>query len=200
MNYKLIMLPQPILVSEKLTIEEANFISHYQDVDGNFFKIIAGLPDLPKLDLSLIAKKIGWVDLNKIESDYFDEATKGWDEDGIEDYGHEVRQDAEIYLRGFKAGQSLNEKKYSEKDMSNLWQYIVEGAKDILISGTTTISSFEDYIQSLSKPKEYQVEVEMELISNEYDYDEDETTLAHSIESWEQPKITNNTIKILRTI
>lgn len=45
----------------------------------------------------------------------------------------------------------LNDKKYTEEDMSNLWQYVIDGAKSILLGNVVTIGKFEDYINSLNK-------------------------------------------------
>ena len=158
------MLPNPILVSDEEKqifdrvwnsyVEKILRVSEVFMPHGN--KIIAGIEGLPKLDLSAIAEEIGWVDVEKL-------AYKRLPIIPTFDKGEIINSDTNFFIRlgwveGFKAAQSLNEKKFSEEDMSNLWQYIVDGAKEILISGTTSVSSFEDYIQSLSKPKEYNVE------------------------------------------
>jgi hypothetical protein len=42
-------------------------------------------------------------------------------------------------------------KKYTEEDMGKLWQYVVDGAKSILLGNEVTIGKFEDYINSLNK-------------------------------------------------
>jgi hypothetical protein len=42
-------------------------------------------------------------------------------------------------------------KKYTEEDMGNLWQYVVDSAKSILLGNSVTIGGFEDYINSLNK-------------------------------------------------
>lgn len=184
MNYTLIMLDKPILVSEKLTIEEANFISHYQDVDGNFFKIIAGLPDLPKLDLSLIADGIGWVDVEKLANDHI--------------YSMQNRKLSPLilgakklsFIDGFKTHQSLNEKKYSEKDIRDAF---IAGQDNIDCDGDCideVDTAFAEHIDSLSKLKEHQVEVEMEQYTINYHKD-----------LWSNRiKITNNTIKVLKIL
>ena len=67
MNYKLIMLPNPILVSDEEKqifdrvwnsyVEKILRVSEVFMPHGN--KIIAGIEGLPKLDLSAIAEKIG---------------------------------------------------------------------------------------------------------------------------------------------
>jgi hypothetical protein len=43
--------------------------------------------------------------------------------------------------------------------MSNLWQFIVDGAKQIMLSGSSNVNSFEDYIQSL-QPNSWKIEGE----------------------------------------
>ena len=42
-------------------------------------------------------------------------------------------------------------KKYTEEDMGKLWQYVIDGAKSILLGNVVTIGKFEDYINSLNK-------------------------------------------------
>ena len=96
------------------------------------------------------------------------------------------------WVKGYKA----NTNKYSKEDMGNLWQFIVNGAKEIMLSGSTSVGSFEDYIKSLKKqviPTE--VELEMEGCSGicnkiAHDYsDEVEVCLSGCEE--QEVKITN---------
>ena len=139
MNLQLIMLPNPILVSdERIKIEEVSY--HHSKglykavIDGNYtnqFKVIAGIEGKPKLDLSDIAEEVGWIDVEKLaqknsELEYpFEDyrgKTKGVDDDGT---GQALRGANLVgFENGFKAAQSLNEKKFSEKDLYGLLKLI----------------------------------------------------------------------------
>jgi len=222
MNYTLIMLDNPILVSD----EEVNPHNAVWDFENNqvtvlrqsygltnYKKIVAGLPDLPKLDLSLIAEEIGWVDVEKLaqknsELEYpFEDyrgKTKGVDDDGT---GQALRGANLVgFENGFKAAQSLNEKKFSEKDFYGLLKLIGQKGYYVECDGTVYANAFDggdvvdvvkEYSKSLSKPKEYNVEVEMELFNTKQSTDYtpyEKGSLIPII------KITNNTIKVTKII
>jgi hypothetical protein len=40
---------------------------------------------------------------------------------------------------------------YSEEDMDNLWQYVVDGAKEIMLGNKKSIGGFEEYIEQFKK-------------------------------------------------
>lgn len=201
MTNKLIILPQPILVSDEKTVV-GNWAIEYQkgDVVGEIVyikdeyrlapdiqnKIIAGIEGLPKLDLSAIAKKIGWVDVENLAQEYA----------GDEMSRDDKRLFAVLCSYGRKL-QSLNEKKFSEKDLYGLLKLIGQQGYYVECDGTVYANAFDggyvvdavkEYSESQSKPKEYNVVVEME----------DKIALDGHTLIGSEPKITNNTIKILR--
>lgn len=189
MKYKLIMLPNPILVScEKPTewyLDDTYTIrksftddEYYWSKRPEYKKIIAGIEGLPILDLSAIAERIGWVDVEKVKSDYFKSVTFGWDVESLERYSYEVQQDAETYAKGFIASQSLNEKKFSEGDLEDFyiwkdeerWFGFSDGKWNYTFEHPTSVSkdSYEknyrkttkellDMWKQQRKPKEYNV-------------------------------------------
>lgn len=141
MNYTLIMLDIPVLVSDEF--------------DERGRKIIAGFFGKPKLDLSLIADEIGWVDVYKLAYKYIqDEWSK--DDDTLQ-FGIKVG-----FRQGFETAQSLNEKKYSEEDMIDFakfykgWEAMLSQEKWDIIKDTPD-NVFKFWL-SKRKPKEYLVE------------------------------------------
>ena len=190
MNYQLIMLPNPIVVSDE-EIKEGDFFLGYSLIGGKPYiseasyikaakkdrgKIIAGTEGLPKLDLSLISEETGWVDVEAESMKYFDkmmsegrgfELTHGW---------------KKRFIEIFKAAQSLNEKKYSEEDMMLCWDSAQSWREDK--------NTWEKFIQSISKPKEYNVELEME----------DKIALDGHTVIGKELKITNNSITVTKII
>lgn len=204
MNYTLIMLDNPILVSD----EEVNPHNAVWDFENNqvtvlrqsygltnYKKIVAGLPDLPKLDLSLIAKEIGWVDVEKLALKEYPKDLHRWAENQFDDFNE---SDRNTWINGFKAAQSLNEKNYSKADMIEYAEFFKE--QERLWSNIKRPDSWEregrgtfDFWLSKRKPKEYQVELEMEqgwFHSSGY-FIEDKTS---------RPKITNNTITVTKIL
>lgn len=233
METRLIMLDSPILVSgETATNGDLVVYSSYIPLrlkNNNLYslggdwvclpnqnsefqpyrKIIAGLPDLPKLDLSLIADEIGWVDVEKLAYQAAEKSFKRginkWENKGI------VKFFIDTYIEGFKAAQSLNEK-YSEEDLFNLLKMVHDKRLDslsarIVDNGRVTDFNFwnsyskkqvyaseliSEFIQSISQPKEYLVEVSVENSAIK-DF------LGHPVIS-EAPKITNNTITVTKVL
>ncbi len=211
MKTTLIMLPQPILVSD----EEANAHDAIWDCVNsqvtvlrqsygltNYMKIIAGLPDLPKLDLSLIAERIGWVDVEKLADKFFESWSLG---DG-------KQSSYELFRKVYKFSQSLNEKKYSLEDMRKCYAQGIADSNEYMFLEKSGREFFEDYIHSLSKPKEYQVEVEMEvnqcdgcisghpIVDGIHVVPYSSGSMVCKKHLYDRPKITNNTIKVLKVL
>ena len=221
--YKLIMLPNPILVSDE-EIEKGDWFYYYSHGKFNMYmcegvvgkslvvqnkesscwsdyskKIIAGIDT--KLDLSAIAEKIGWVDVEKLAYQKFKMIPSF-------NNGLIVNSDTNYFERkgwidGFKAAQSLNEKKFSEKDLYNLLKLIGQKGYYVECDGIVYANAFDggdiidvvkEYSEAISKPKEYNVEVDMEDIGNK-----DKVYNCSSKSEW-IPKITNNTIKVTKIL
>lgn len=217
----LIMLPQPILVSDEETSSGGWMFDTEQKIIHNpsrhnvtdyDIRIVAGIDGLPTLDLSLIAEEIGWVDVEKLAKLHCP------DDIAFEN----------MFIRGFNLSQSLNEKKYSEKDLFNLLKVVHDKRLDSLSSNIVDNGKVIDFnfwnsyskkqiyaselinefVQSLSKPKEYQVEVEMEdmLQTRHGDqwYDlpnQKEGREPDGIyQTVKRIKITNNTIKVIKIV
>lgn len=174
MKYQLIMLPNPIVVSdEELTLGDTlkdcfyffkgkvikREYSHHKE--GK--KIIAGIPELPTIDFSALSeedcKKIGWVDVENLANEKFpDESTAGWKDS----FSPRERRG---FITGFKAAQSLNEKNFSEEDLIKAIELACE--EGMLIQRTLNdkvklpfnriIEYRKNYIQSLSQPKVFDV-------------------------------------------
>ena len=239
METRLIMLPNPILVSDE-EIKDGDFYFKYDRIlqwvketsvtytrvhPSNYPKpIVAGIEGLPKLDLSLIAEEIGWVDVEKLAEEKFpDESTAGW----VDSFSPRERRG---FTEGFKAAQSLNEKKYSDEDLFNLLKMVHDKRLDslsarIVDNGRVTDFNFwnsyskkqvyaseliSEFIQSL--PKEYLVQVEMEVnqcdgcISGHHIIDGihkapyPSGSMVCKKHLYDRPKITNNTIKVTKIL
>ena len=196
------MLPNPIVVSDE-QIKKGDFIfyihfgesiiskakmdelDNLNNPDKFFKKIIAGIEGLPTVNLSLVAERIGWVDLEKLAEQHLP-------------FNPYLTQDdfavRRMYFEhGYKAHQSLNEKKFSQDDIRNAIIFGVNTKHTTLTPKGIELES-EDFIQSLSKPKEYLVEVEMEDIGNK-----DKVYNCSSKSEW-IPKITNNTITVTKIL
>lgn len=200
MNYKLIMLPQPILISDE-KIKGGDILPYVMKWENGYevfnlnngiresklsraCKIIAGIEGLPNLDLSLIADEIGWVDVLKLTESFINNRPNrtSLEHDLLLGIG---------FTEGFKAAQSLNEKKYSEEDIKYaMFQVFKNGCRSPKEGREGFGEIYNRVIQPLSKPKEYLVEVQTER-----------TRYPKGDDGWEDvytPKITNNTIKILK--
>lgn len=238
------MLPQPILVSDE-QIKEGDFYFKYDRIlqwvketsvtytrvhPSNYPKpIVAGLPDLPKLDLSLIAEEIGWVDVEKLALKEYPKDLHRWAENQFDDFNE---SDRNTWINGFKAAQSLNEKKYSDEDLFNLLKMVHDKRLDslsarIVDNGRVTDFNFwnsyskkqvyaseliSEFIQSLPKLKEFLVEVQMEVnqcdgcISGHHIIDGihkapyPSGSMVCKKHLYDRPKITNNTIKVIKIL
>lgn len=212
MKLQLIMLNTPIIVSDEEIKEGSKYLDELFQISiafknrAGFYKdskkIIAGLPELPSIDFNEFEEQLGIVDVEKLIPTKYCIPHK-----------HYISEDDKIcygagFIDGFQAAQKLNEKKFSLEDMANLWQFIVDGAKQLMLSGITEVSSFEDYIKSLQQPKVFNIEVEMEAVRMECNesrciipcacYHQGKPTLCESGNTIWEPKITNNRIKITK--
>lgn len=220
MKLTLIMLDTPIIVSDEklkvfdnfffqiddiydiLKVESEFHLDRIKDIKENF-KIIAGLPELPQIDFNEFEEHLGVVDVEKLSIEHC--------KPDYDKFGGELEYvERQYWIRGFQAAQKLNEKKFSLEDMANLWQFIVDGAKQLMLSGTTEVSSFNDYVKSLQQPKVFDIEVEMESVRMECNesrciipcacYHQGKPTLCESGNTIWEPKITNNRIKITKIL
>lgn len=58
----------------------------------------------------------------------------------------------EFCFPSFKLGvEWQQERMYSEEDMGNLWQYVVDGAKELMLGNRKTIGGFSEYINNLKR-------------------------------------------------
>ena len=135
---------------------------------------IAGLPKFPYIDFNGFEEQLGIVNVEKLAYEYY----------STNEY-YKVA-DAFHWANGFKAAQKLNEKKFSLEDIKKAFK---EG-----LSYTTT-KHYHDYsedlfINSLSQPKVFDIEVEMEQYTQNY----------HKDIWYDRPKITNNSIKIIKVL
>lgn len=210
MKTQLIMLPQPILVSNE-EIKENDWYyssqgvlqstkSYFEDKRGlrtyylthelwsfSCQKIIAGIPKLPAIDFSALSeedcKKIEWIDVN---SEWLKFAKKASTLPNFDSVNLSIG-----FMGGFKAAQSLNEKKFSLEDMKLCWDTAYKEASEFPNRGIYTPNvEFEDFIQSIAKPKVFDVEVEVIMMSDK----------KGGLKPSNIPKITNNSIKITKVL
>jgi hypothetical protein len=133
-------------------------------------KIIAGIPELPSIDFSLLSeedcKTIGYVDIEQLACNYAGNRKLG--------AGHgypsfEARLLERGFLEGFKTAQSLSDKMFSLEDMHQALHLINNSPNIPIIGDAIEIinkinNQREKIIQSLQQPKVWNVEVEMEGI------------------------------------
>lgn len=142
-------------------------------------KIIAGIEGLPSIDWNGLEEEFGWVDYTLKE--FEEERNKVYEETGsltactIVDRGISL---------GFKKALSLNEKKFSLEDMFKCFQAGIDYEKE----GSILQPDAHGYIQSLQQPKVFDIEVGTFLEGG-----------FHTIPTI-KPKITNNSIKILKKL
>jgi len=244
MNYRLIMLDKPILVSDEyrqigdlILVKGASgfhtitWCAELKERNPEFKgRLISGIESLPKLDLSIVADEIGWVDVEKLA---IESIKKGWGQLFMRDdkgnpYGKFIGErpyptkfwhDIDKWVEGFKAAQSLNEKKYTLSELELAIDMAREGIRVTRISEWETEKEFEysseQIIRHLSKTKEYLVEVEMEYyyMSSTKFYGNESTWVKCSKDNFEgikkainscplkiEPKITNNTITVTKIL
>lgn len=235
MNYQLIMLPNPILVSNENLSDGDKFISFEKNLWGEKYslhtlnkelerkclvddiwnveanmkwlresngykcaKVIAGIPELPRLDLSLIAGEIGYVDVEKISESVISDSEWGNPLDKAGEFMYD--QCIKYFIAGFNA----NPKKYTEKDMIEFDEWLRYNKPANSAFNFTAVqeggyvaktSSLLSVWLAQKQPKVYNVEVEMEEV--EYGH-VDDYSKPHGFKM--QPKITNNTIKVIKVL
>lgn len=210
------MLPNPIVVSdEEIKDGDSLYYASTNVVFRNYmsetprrkddYKIIAGIPELPTIDFSALSeeecKNIGWVDVKKLAYNHrrkYQDSFDGMNECIMNDAIHQQKG----FIEGFKAAQSLNEKNFSEEDLIKAIELACE--EGMLIQRTLNdkvklpfnriIEYRKNYIQSLSQPKVFDIEVEMGSMRLNSDGEE------IGFPDMTQPKITNNSIKILKVL
>lgn len=228
MKYKLIMLPNPILVSDEQVENNqwrynphtnSSFLFNHLDIDKGVlfpvlgsYKIIAGIPELPSIDFSGLTEedceRIGWVDVEKLVKVIFPKwnLLKLHDWDNLKDG----------FTEGFKVAQSLNEKKFSEDDLK---LFAIELIAKYKLGQLEDFTEVNKIIESYSQPKVFDVELEMELRDAEevyfelnakngdywnhhfHHYDSGKITIKKEFEHiYSQPKITSNSIKISKVL
>lgn len=186
MKLQLILLDTPIIVSDE-KIEEKDLIC-FVDLENNFVievckntdnynidtkKVIAGLPKLPQIDFNGFEEQLGIVDVEKLAYEKFQDDGK-----------HNNRDWQAIgFIKGFKYAQKLNEKKFSFEDLRKAFE-----AGQLDKSNNWYSGDFNQFIQSLSKPKVFDIEVEMEQYTQNY----------HKDIWYDRPKTTDNKIKIIK--
>lgn len=171
MNHKLIMLTNPILVSDEkpknIVYVNNHFYNHairrFTLAFGNSNvkdckEIVAGVEGLgveglSKLDLSAIAEEIGWVDVEKLADKFFE----SWS------LGDRKQSSYELFRKVYAFSQSLNEKKFSEEDVRKV---LFDAGQTAVFSRESCLDLVDRLISTLKKPKEYNVEVELEDIGN----------------------------------
>ena len=151
------------------------------DIVKNPKKIIAGLPDLPRIDYNGLEEKYDVVDIQRFIEPILKK--KGEENNTI---------DLDAYALGlidaFKTAQSLNDKKFSLQDMKHNLRTVVG------LASQDDSFVLEDWIDSnlSQQPKVFDIEVERECGKDE---------LCGCLSNDEclgpQPKITNDSIRIL---
>lgn len=218
MNYQLIMLPKPILVSDE-EIKEGDYFyyKHFgEDIinvvkqttdlininnpDRYFKKIIAGIPELPRLDLSLIPDELGYVDVVRLANIQFDEDTKKIPVPSQLWYDS---QDAQFnsFIKGFNA----SPKKYTEEDIIDfLGFYSRTATLGFGSTGENNHLNAKQLVEAWEKQRQlkvYNVEVEMEIIRQNQCINKCASYPSACLcEMTKHPKITNNTIKVIKIL
>ena len=197
MGTQLIMFDSPIIVSDE-KIEVGNWCFdkinclYKQETDKIFElftgskKIIAGLPELPSIDFNGFEEQLGIVDIEKLALLKYPKHTFADNE-----YGDDLSPLCRMgFIEGFKAAQEPNEKKFSLEDVRKAFK---EG---LSYSNKHYHDYSEDlFIQSLSQPKVFDIEIEME---DKGGYRQD--SMNGFWISKLVPKITNNSIKIIKIL
>jgi hypothetical protein len=217
MKTQLIILSEQTIIISDENIETLKKGDTYYDGEGNFRtwgtgnmyslsskKILAGIPELPSIDYNNLEEQFGIVDVEKLAENYARKQCEDlYSKIGIagHSWGWETAFD---FKEGFKAAQQLNDKKFSEGDMYNSF---VEGVRSMRLQAHrdgNEFDSFDDFFESLSKPKVFDIEIEMMLqvrhgiewhdLPNQ-EYGNDPEGIYQKV-----PKITNNQIKIIKVL
>lgn len=166
-NYKLILLDEPLLISDENAKKSFGVnkrdCSHIHDfrntIDADcidFYKIIAGIPSLPKINFSAEAakelkEKYGWVDVyTAYQEESFDVSTDG-------------HSSLTTFAAGFRYMQSLIKYKFSESD----FDLIVDNSFAAGIFCTSdkmkeALPYFKEKLKkSILQPKQIDVELDM---------------------------------------
>lgn len=204
MKLQLIMLPQPILVSDE-KIKEGDYL--YENISGIFGpyekgdvvenpkRIIAGIPELYSISYSdeaskTLQERCGWVDVEK-EFEKWENTIPTPIKTVLSDFALSHTYPVRGVLRNmFKAAQSINEKKFSEIDLYDFGLYLTSMATK---EHDTIRESLDCFMLSLSQPKVFDCLIEME--ANTLPIDDDGLNFIGL-----KPKITNNSIKILKVL
>lgn len=207
MKYSLIMLTNPIIVSDEKITEESyvyggeqgifisRFIEQHPERFTNCKKVVAakGMPRItrvPEIDVSLLTPNdldiIKWVDVDSY-STQFANLIKG-----IAPIDDAAWLNAkEHYAFGFGKSQHLNQKKFSIEDIEKAVRY-GRDYRDSLLFEEDFAVNFKLFVQSISKPKVFGVELEMEEITENVVNFKGYPSKKHFT-----PKITNNKVKII---
>ena len=206
MKYQLIMLPEPILVSDEMP-DSGDWCLNPDNRPEMFGydyraiytteqiltckKIIAGISELPSIDFSGLTeeecKKIRWVDIQTIISPILNKKAETNNSIDLDAYALGL-------IDGFKTSQSLNDKKFSLEDVRTMFGL---GAAN----NHNGNPSFEEAIQSISQPKVFDVEIGLEQLCHQTGLPcgfpcNGEDNCKKSL----YPKITNNSIKIIKVL
>lgn len=136
-------------------------------------KIIAGLPDQPQIDYSLLSEdnhqKIGWIDIEKLAKDRFKPVIpSGLYDDGARQFNYSLEDKKQRWIDAVKFGLELSENKFNLDDIKR----VVELSRKEHDTGNGTMSqgyqdmkyTYDDLdiINIITYPKVYDIEIEME--------------------------------------
>lgn len=171
-----------------LPVTENNCFS----IQEHWNKVIAGHGSLPSVDVTAIAEKIGWVDVESL-------AIAHWHSEYLMAKNEETKQ---YIVNDFKAGfhkaQELNKNKFTEEDMKACWlaaensilqaTFIGSGYDPEILWSQAEVDRDKDaFFHGISKqhPKQWRVEVDM---------------IDNFPGTGERVRITNNTIKVTKVV
>lgn len=209
MKTQLILLDTPIIVSDE-KIKESEWCLNpngHPDIFGydyraifskekidNCKKIIAGLPGLPQIDFNGFEEQLGIVNAEQLALAKYPKHTFVDNE-----FGDDLSPLCRIgFEEGFKTSQKLNERKFSLADMHKIFAHGYKGHN----TSKNLIEYRDELIENLSQPKVFDIEIECEIMwfnsrfgGTWQPFPDEKTTI-----SKKEPKITNNSIKILNVI
>lgn len=207
MKTQLIMLDTPIIVSDEKPIEgdlifnkfgllhneqviskcsknaETNWANNMminnntKSIREGIFKIIAGIEGLPEIDWNRLEEEFGWIDIEEIIAQ----------ELGFNEYESDIRVKILNLSKRLKKAQSLNEKKFSLDSVEQAIQLARDHRFDTA-HGVEWDYSEDEIIHALQQSKVFDIEVDAFLEGG-----------FHTIPTI-KPKITNNSIKILKKL